>query len=113
MPRVFYLMRAGRTVGPPMNGQEKARAVSSYANVWGVPLERCAAYGDSRGDAEMLRAVGAPLAVNPDSGLKKRACAPLGRPWNPPAGAGLSAVPMQVSLCCAVCVLSAVRDLKG
>lgn len=56
-----------------MNAREKARAAASYATVRGVPLERCAAYGDSTGDADMLRAVGAPCAVNPDSGLQQRA----------------------------------------
>lgn len=87
------LPAAGRTVGPPMNGREKARAAAHYANTWGVPLERCAAYGDSRGDAEMLRAVGAPLAVNPDSGLRKSAPPPSALFF--PAGGGEHA-----ALCC-------------
>jgi len=54
----------GRLLGPPMFGDEKARAVRRLALNWGIELASSYAYGDTANDRWMLAAVGRPAAVN-------------------------------------------------
>ena len=44
-------------------GVNKGRTLALLALMWGIPLERCAAVGDSANDLAMLRAVGCPIAM--------------------------------------------------
>lgn len=44
-------------------GVDKGRALALLALMYGVPLENCAAVGDSQNDLAMLRAVGLPIAM--------------------------------------------------
>ena len=44
-------------------GVNKGRTLALLALMWGIPLERCAAVGDSANDLEMLHAVGRPIAM--------------------------------------------------
>ena len=44
-------------------GVDKGRALALIATLYGVPLEQCAAVGDSGNDLEALRAVGMPIAM--------------------------------------------------
>ena len=61
----------GRLSGPPMFGEEKARAVRRLALDWGIDLATSYAYGDSTYDRWMLAAVGRPTAVNPSNELAR------------------------------------------
>src|SRR5581483_3897324 len=63
----------GRLVGEPLHGAAKAEAVRALAEREGLDLTRCAAYSDSTNDLPMLELVGRPVAVNPDSDLKRAA----------------------------------------
>lgn len=63
----------GRLVGELMHGPAKAEAVAQLAAVEGLHLDRCSAYSDSVNDLPMLSAVGHPVAVNPDTALRRRA----------------------------------------
>ncbi|MBT0767368.1 HAD family hydrolase [Kineosporia sp. J2-2] len=54
-------------------GENKAEAIRELAAARGYRLERCFAYSDSITDLPMLRAVGHPVAVNPDKGLRREA----------------------------------------
>ena len=63
----------GRLVGTPLHGPAKAEAVRALADREGLDLERCAAYSDSANDIPMLSLVGRPVAVNPDSRLRRHA----------------------------------------
>jgi phosphoserine phosphatase len=63
----------GRLVGGMMHGPAKAAAVTDLAAREGLDLSRCAAYSDSVNDIPMLSAVGRPVAVNPDSALRRKA----------------------------------------
>ena len=63
----------GRTTGPFVYGEEKARAIEQLAEREGIDLEQSYAYSDSASDLPMLRIVGHPVAVNPDSDLAKAA----------------------------------------
>jgi len=54
-------------------GPFKAEAVRALAAVEGIPLDRSYAYSDSITDEPMLRAVGHPVAVNPDRDLARLA----------------------------------------
>jgi alcohol-forming fatty acyl-CoA reductase len=56
---------------PPSQGTAKAWAMARYAEIRGFSLDESFAYGDSRNDIPMLRAVGHPVAVNPDDALKR------------------------------------------
>ena len=58
---------------PFVYGQEKARAIEQLAEREGIDLSRSCAYSDSASDLPMLRLVGHPVAVNPDSALAKSA----------------------------------------
>lgn len=63
----------GRMVGDLMHGPAKAAAIADLAVKEGLDLARCAAYSDSVNDLPMLSSVGRPVAVNPDSALRKAA----------------------------------------
>jgi phosphoserine phosphatase len=60
-------------VRPYSFGQGKVELGRRYAEDAGVPLERCAFFGDSIYDAPFLEMVGFPCAVNPDPLLTARA----------------------------------------
>jgi HAD superfamily hydrolase (TIGR01490 family) len=59
----------GRPTGLFIYGQEKAQAVRQLAAREGIDLAQSYAYSDSASDLPMLRAVGHPVAVNPDREL--------------------------------------------
>jgi HAD superfamily hydrolase (TIGR01490 family) len=61
----------GRLVGEPLHGPAKAEAITALAEQEGLDLSLCSAYSDSANDLPMLSAVGHPVAVNPDSTLKR------------------------------------------
>jgi HAD superfamily hydrolase (TIGR01490 family) len=63
----------GRLVGGLMHGPAKAEAVTDLAAKQGLDLTRCSAYSDSINDLPMLSVVGHPVAVNPDSALRRAA----------------------------------------
>ena len=44
-------------------GVDKGRALALIATLYGIPLEQCAAVGDSDNDLAALRAVGVPIAM--------------------------------------------------
>ena len=54
-------------------GPSKAEALEALAAETGIDLSRSYAYSDSITDVPMLAAVGHPVAVNPDRGLRKTA----------------------------------------
>jgi HAD superfamily hydrolase (TIGR01490 family) len=56
-----------------VHGESKAEAMREFAAERGYDLEQCWAYGDSATDQAMLRAVGHPMAVNPDKQLRQLA----------------------------------------
>lgn len=59
----------GEMAGPFAYGQGKAQAVEEFAEREGLDLSASYAYSDSVSDLPLLRLVGHPVAVNPDSGL--------------------------------------------
>src|SRR5215211_5267856 len=61
----------GRPEGPFTYREGKAQAIREVAAREGVDLESSWAYSDSESDLPMLRAVGHPVAVNPDSALER------------------------------------------
>jgi HAD superfamily hydrolase (TIGR01490 family) len=61
----------GELDGPFMYGEGKVEAVRRFAAEHGVDLEASWAYSDSASDLPMLRAVGIPVAVNPDPELAR------------------------------------------
>lgn len=63
----------GRLVGELLHGPAKAEAIRALARREGLDLSRCAAYSDSVNDLPMLGCVGHPVAVNPDSQLRRAA----------------------------------------
>ena len=63
----------GRLVGDLMHGPAKAAAITDLARREGLDLSRCAAYSDSVNDLPMLSTVGRPVAVNPDTALRRAA----------------------------------------
>jgi HAD superfamily hydrolase (TIGR01490 family) len=60
----------GRPTGAFLYGAAKAVAIQEMAARDGLDLSACYAYSDSVSDAPMLRAVGHPVVVNPDSELE-------------------------------------------
>ncbi len=60
-------------VRPYSFGEGKVELGRRYAEDAGIPLERCAFFGDSIYDAPFLEMVGFPCAVNPDPLLAARA----------------------------------------
>jgi HAD superfamily hydrolase (TIGR01490 family) len=63
----------GELAGPFCYGEGKVEAITAIAAERGLDLERCWAYSDSASDLPMLRAVGHPVAVNPDAKLERTA----------------------------------------
>jgi HAD superfamily hydrolase (TIGR01490 family) len=63
----------GQPAGLFIYGNEKALAIQRLAEREGLDLAQCYAYSDSASDLPMLRLVGHPVAVNPDSSLAKAA----------------------------------------
>ncbi|WP_241004466.1 HAD family phosphatase [Conexibacter sp. SYSU D00693] len=59
----------GRLSGPMAYREGKAQAVALVAEREGIDLAQSWAYSDSESDLPMLRAVGHPVAVNPDGPL--------------------------------------------
>jgi phosphoserine phosphatase len=53
------------------HGPEKLRRLVEHFGL--VDLARCTAYGDAASDLPLLRAVGTPIAVNPDRRLANAA----------------------------------------
>jgi alcohol-forming fatty acyl-CoA reductase len=69
--------REGRYTGfmstPPLVGEARAAWLRRHATVEGVDLRHSYAYADSYSDLPLLRAVGNPVAVSPDSHLYRYA----------------------------------------
>jgi HAD superfamily hydrolase (TIGR01490 family) len=61
----------GRPDGPFTYREGKAQAIRELADREGIDLAQSYAYSDSESDLPMLRAVGHPVAVNPDRALEK------------------------------------------
>jgi len=61
----------GRLEGPHPYREGKAEAIRQLAKGKGIDLAASYAYSDSESDLPMLRAVGHPVAVNPDSELER------------------------------------------
>jgi HAD superfamily hydrolase (TIGR01490 family) len=61
----------GRPEGPFTYREGKARAIREVAEREGIDLASSYAYSDSESDLPMLRAVGHPVAVNPDRELER------------------------------------------
>jgi HAD superfamily hydrolase (TIGR01490 family) len=61
----------GRLEGPFCYGEGKPQRMRKLAHEAGLALERSYAYSDSASDIPMLRAVGHPVAVNPDAELAR------------------------------------------
>jgi fatty acyl-CoA reductase len=70
-------VRDGRYTGfmsqPPLVGEARAAWLKRYAMQEGVELKHSYAYADSYSDLPLLRAVGNPVAVSPDSALYRYA----------------------------------------
>lgn len=60
-------------IAAPNHGAQKAKRLREFADEHGIDLEASSAYSDSITDAEFLRAVGRPYAVNPDKALRRLA----------------------------------------
>ena len=65
----------GEILPPLLAGAEKEAALRRYAAERGYDMREARAYSDSASDLPMLRAVGRPVATNPDSRLRKEAAA--------------------------------------
>lgn len=63
----------GELAGPFCYGPGKVEAIVELARWEGFDLGQCYAYSDSESDLPMLRAVGHPVAVNPDGKLEREA----------------------------------------
>jgi HAD superfamily hydrolase (TIGR01490 family) len=61
----------GKLAGPFCYGPGKVEAMEEVARWEGLHLDQCWAYSDSASDLPMLRAVGHPVAVNPDARLER------------------------------------------
>jgi HAD superfamily hydrolase (TIGR01490 family) len=61
----------GRPAGPFAYGAGKATLIAELAAAEGISLAHSYAYSDSASDLPMLRAVGFPVAVNPDAELAR------------------------------------------
>ncbi len=64
---------SGGFLGEPAFGKEKLKKVLKKTEELGLNLADCAFYSDSIHDSPLLEAVGFPVAVNPDSKLKRLA----------------------------------------
>jgi HAD superfamily hydrolase (TIGR01490 family) len=63
----------GKLASSPLVGDARAAFLDHYAGRVGADLSASWAYGDSQSDIPMLRAVGNPVAVNPDLALFRTA----------------------------------------
>jgi len=63
----------GRSAGPFTYREGKAEAIRELAQAEGIDLSQSYAYSDSESDLPMMRAVGNPVAVNPDAALERAA----------------------------------------
>ncbi len=63
----------GRADGPFTYREGKAQAIRELAAREGIDLAASYAYSDSESDLPMMRAVGNPVAVNPDAALERTA----------------------------------------
>src|SRR5258708_30992063 len=63
----------GRLVGGLLPGEAKAAAIRARAVPAGLDLARCSAHSDSGNDLPMLKLVGHPNAVKPDTPLRAQA----------------------------------------
>jgi len=61
----------GELTTPPLSGEEKARAVTKFAEHHGINLTASYAYGDSSADLPMLQCVNHPVAVNPGKRFRR------------------------------------------
>jgi phosphoserine phosphatase len=61
----------GRPTGLFVYRAQKAQAIRELAEREGIDLSASYAYSDSESDLPMLRAVGHPVAVNPDAALAR------------------------------------------
>jgi HAD superfamily hydrolase (TIGR01490 family) len=61
----------GKPAGPFTYREGKAVAIRELAEREGIDLSESYAYSDSESDLPMMRAVGHPVAVNPDSALQR------------------------------------------
>src|ERR687890_1865994 len=61
----------GRPAGPFTYREGKAEAIRELAAAEGIDLSESFAYSDSESDLPMMRAVGHPVAVNPDRALER------------------------------------------
>ncbi len=61
----------GELAGPFCYAEGKVEAMQELARWEGFDLDQCWAYSDSASDLPMLRAVGHPVAVNPDAKLER------------------------------------------
>jgi HAD superfamily hydrolase (TIGR01490 family) len=61
----------GRAAGPFTYREGKAEAIRELAGAEGIDLSESYAYSDSESDLPMMRAVGHPVAVNPDRVLQR------------------------------------------
>ncbi|MFT3855561.1 MAG: HAD-IB family hydrolase [Ilumatobacteraceae bacterium] len=61
----------GELAGPFCYAEGKVEAIAELARWEGFDLHQCYAYSDSASDLPMLRAVGHPVAVNPDGRLER------------------------------------------
>ena len=61
----------GRPAGPFTYREGKAEAIRELAAAEGIDLGESYAYSDSESDLPMMRAVGHPVAVNPDRALER------------------------------------------
>ena len=70
-------VRDGRYTGfmssPPLVGEARSAWLRRYAAHEGIDLKQSYAYADSHSDLPLLRAVGNPVAVSPDSALYRYA----------------------------------------
>ena len=63
----------GELTTAPLIGEEKAKAIRSYAEQHEISLEGSYAYGDSQSDLPMLECVGNPVVVNPGKAFREKA----------------------------------------
>ncbi len=63
----------GRLVGDILHGPGKKHAVAALAAIEQLDMSRCTAYSDSINDIPMLSMVGTPVAINPDTKLRREA----------------------------------------
>ncbi len=64
---------SGFMAAPPLVGEARAAWLRRYAETEGIDLKRSFAYADSHSDLPLLRAVGNPVAVDPDVALYRLA----------------------------------------